>query len=69
MHTEGSAFEIRTPIHWNLTGHSMTVPQLVLSPSSILPPLFSLCFHSSKEKFGALLKSVMISFFKLFKIA
>ena len=69
MHTEGSAVRTRTPIHWNLTGHSMTVPPLVLSPSSILPQLVSLCFHSSKEIFGALLKNVKISFFKPFKIA
>ena len=68
--TEGSAVETRTPAHWNLTGHSTTAPPLVLSPSNILPStLLSLCFQSSKEKFGALLKSVIISFFKPFKIA
>ena len=30
--------EIQTPTYWNLIGRSMTAPQLVLSPSSILPP-------------------------------
>jgi hypothetical protein len=34
----GSLVEIQTPTYWNPIGRSMTAPQHLLSPSSILPP-------------------------------
>jgi len=41
MSVKGSPIEIQTAAHWNLIGCTMTAPQAVLSPISILPPLSS----------------------------
>jgi hypothetical protein len=38
MSVKGSPIEIQTATHWNLIGCTMTAPQPVLSPISILPP-------------------------------
>jgi hypothetical protein len=38
MYTPEGTVEIRTQTQWKLIGCSMTAPQHVLSPSSILPP-------------------------------
>jgi hypothetical protein len=55
---------IQTLTHWNLIGHSMTAPPLVLSPSSILPPLSRHYVSiAAEEKFGACLKKSLFLFF------
>ena len=40
-HIQVRPAEIQTPAHWNLICLSITAPQPVLSPSSILPPPLS----------------------------
>jgi hypothetical protein len=51
MYLHASPVGIQTPTRWNLIGHGMTVPPLVLSPSSILPVPSFLCafIHARKE--------------------
>jgi hypothetical protein len=61
MCIQGSPVEIQTRTHWNLIGHSVIAPPLVLSPSSILPPnILPLHYHFRKERFGARLTNFTI---------
>ena len=65
VYTQESPAGIQTPTHWNLICRCMSVPQHVLSPSSILPPPSSARFHCREEKFGSHLNNINISFLKL----
>ena len=58
-----SPVEIQTTAHWNLIGHSITAPSLVLSPSSILPPPSSRCaFITARKNLLRASKKIMILF-------
>ena len=52
-HILGSPVEIQTPAHRNLISSNMATSPLVLSPSSILPPLSSRCAFISARKISA----------------
>ena len=61
MHIQGSQADTQAPTRWNLIGRSKTASPPVLSPTSILPPLFiTLRFNSYKDIFGTPLESVII---------
>jgi hypothetical protein len=63
MCIQGSPVEIQNPTHWNLTGRNVTGTPPVLSPSSILPPLFSDCpFISAKKNLPRLKELLLFSF-------
>jgi hypothetical protein len=62
-----SPVEIRTPTLWNLIGRSMTAPQPVLSPNSILPPHSTHCAFILTRKISAsAAKMLSIQFIYLF---
>jgi len=65
VYVEGNPVEIRTTRRWNLTGHSMTTPPSVLSPSSILPGPSSLCASFSQEKIPHAVLKYYFSFYFL----
>jgi hypothetical protein len=68
--TEMSPVEIRIPTHWTLIACSMTVPPLMLSPSTILPSSSSHCaFIPTGKKIGERLKNVISVFRDVRKIA
>lgn len=54
MYTQGSLVEMQTPKHWNIIGRSMTAPQLLLSPSTILPAPSPYCALNSARQNSAL---------------
>jgi len=59
---EGPA-EIQTPMHWNLTGCSVTAPSSVLSPRSILPLLSPhWAFISARENLLRVSKLLVFQF-------
>ena len=50
MYVKGGPAEIQIPAHCKLIGRSMNFPPPVLSPNSILPPLFSHCAFNRERK-------------------